>query len=395
MAPVASEGERVKIGIQVQRIARYFLFASLALFASASAWGAIFVVANNNDSGAGSLRGAIASSSAGDMVTFTVTGTITLTSGAIAIPHNLSISGPGADVLQVSGNSSNQIFSVAAGVTTGISGLSLTSGNVGAGGQGGAIYSLGVLTLDGVTISASSAGDSGGGIYNGGTLAISDSTLNGNSVGDVSCAGGGAIRSEGAGSSLIIVNSTITGNTASNCSGGGISFSDGSATIVSSTIDANTAGLSGGNVYKGSAVTALTLRNTIIAAGVTGGGTPANPDLHGAVGGGMTSLGYNLVQTQGDSTGYIASDLANGTDPDLGALASNGGSTETQLAISPAVVDAIPLASCLDSNGSPLATDQRGVARPQNGLCDIGAVELAESLFTASVTGSGTVSASG
>jgi hypothetical protein len=384
-------------GMQAMRRVRQVLFATLALFACASSWAAVFTVTSSADSGAGSLRNTIASTSPGDTVQFASGfATITLTGGVIAVPNGITITGPGANLLVVSGNASNQIFTVASGATVQISGLTLIDASAGAGGQGGAIYNQGTLSLTGMTISGNSAGDSGGGVYNSGALVIRDSTLNGNSVVDGTCAGGGAIRSETAGSSLIIVNSTITGNTAADCSGGGVSFNDGTALVVSSTIDANTAGLSGGNVYKGSAAAALTLRNTIISAGVvTGGGTPTNPDLHGAVGGGLTSLGYNLVQTPGDSTGYVASDLVSGTNPGLSTLANNGGPTETQLPTSPAVIDVIPVASCLDSNDSPLTTDQRGVARPQNGLCDIGSVELVQSAFTVSVSGSGTVSASG
>ena len=40
-----------------------------------------------------------------------------------------------------------------------------------------------------------------------------------------------------------------------------------------------------------------------------------------------------------------------------------------------AAIDQIPVADCVDGDGVPLTTDQRGVARPQNTLCDVGAVE--------------------
>jgi hypothetical protein len=56
-------------------------------------------------------------------------------------------------------------------------------------------------------------------------------------------------------------------------------------------------------------------------------------------------------------------------DPALGALADNGGPTQTMRPLpgSP-VIDAI---ACTDAP----ATDQRGVPRPQFVQCDIGAVE--------------------
>lgn len=98
------------------------------------------------------------------------------------------------------------------------------------------------------------------------------------------------------------------------------------------------------------------------------------PDCAGAV----TDGGYNLSGDDANSCAFSAAqhDLVQ-TDPQLGALADNGGPTLTQLpaADSPAV-DVIPSGAPGCASG---ATDQRGVARPQpaGGLCDIGAVELA------------------
>ena len=56
------------------------------------------------DSGAGSLRQLIASSASGDTISIPLGGTIVLTSGELAITHDLSIIGPGATNLAVSGN---------------------------------------------------------------------------------------------------------------------------------------------------------------------------------------------------------------------------------------------------------------------------------------------------
>ena len=52
------------------------------------------------------------------------------------------------------------------------------------------------------------------------------------------------------------------------------------------------------------------------AASVANNAAPANSDVLGA----FTSLGYNLVQTRGTSTGYVATDLANGANPSLAPL---------------------------------------------------------------------------
>ena len=58
-------------------------------------------------------------------------------------------------------------------------------------------------------------------------------------------------------------------------------------------------------------------------------------------------------------------------DPVLGALANNGGPTQTLLPLTGSpLLDAIPPASC------GAAVDQRGITRPQGTGCDIGAVEV-------------------
>ena len=63
----------------------------------------------------------------------------------------------------------------------------------------------------------------------------------------------------------------------------------------------------------------------------------------------------------------------------LGPLQDNGGPTMTHALLpgSPAI-NQIPVEDCLDADGAPLATDQRGVSRPETGgtLCDVGAFEV-------------------
>src|SRR5437773_8056200 len=72
----------------------------LACFGFASA--ATITVTNNNDNGAGSLRQAISASSPGDTIDFdsSLNGQIiALTSGGLIINKNLTITGPGANLL--------------------------------------------------------------------------------------------------------------------------------------------------------------------------------------------------------------------------------------------------------------------------------------------------------
>ena len=90
--------------------------------------GATLTVTNLNDTGAGSLRQAIADASPGDTIDFAVTGTITLTSGQLTINNDLVISGPGSGDLNISGNNASRVFNVTGGQVT-ISGVTVRDGN--------------------------------------------------------------------------------------------------------------------------------------------------------------------------------------------------------------------------------------------------------------------------
>src|SRR5437868_13955427 len=102
----------------------------LAGFWALPTFAATFTVSSTDDSGAGSLREAIAKATSGDTINFSVTGTIILTTGQLFISQNpLTITGPGASVLTISGNSYSRIFDIGGGVVATISGLTLKNGN--------------------------------------------------------------------------------------------------------------------------------------------------------------------------------------------------------------------------------------------------------------------------
>ncbi|MEO6034017.1 MAG: choice-of-anchor Q domain-containing protein [Verrucomicrobiota bacterium] len=97
-----------------------------------SATAATLTVSNLNDSGAGSFRQALINAAAtNDVIDFApgVAGTITLTSGELAFTKHVTITGPGATNLTISGNNASRVFSVSSGVIT-ISGLRIANGFV-------------------------------------------------------------------------------------------------------------------------------------------------------------------------------------------------------------------------------------------------------------------------
>ncbi len=105
-----------------------------------------------------------------DPVVFATAKTITLGGSDLVILHAMTIVGPGADKLTISGNNQSRIFTVntADGLNT-ISGLTVTGGN-GTGyvfqGLGGAICNVGDLLLVDSAITGSTAAGAGGGFHN-------------------------------------------------------------------------------------------------------------------------------------------------------------------------------------------------------------------------------------
>ena len=152
-----------------------FLFALLcaAIASLQSVHAATITVMNTNDSGAGSLRQALANANDGDTIDFdsSLNGqTITLTSSELLINKSITISGPGANILAVDGNHARRVFHITSGNTVTISGLSITNGN--AGSFGGGIFNdatsggSATLTLSNCTVSGNRAASIGGGICN-------------------------------------------------------------------------------------------------------------------------------------------------------------------------------------------------------------------------------------
>jgi hypothetical protein len=265
-----------------------------------------------------------------------------------------SIVGAGARTTIIDGGGVGNV--VVANNTLGnqVSGVTLRNGGgqgqVG-GGSGGAILVLSgfapaALTLTSSTVTGSH-GTTGGGMASNGTLTIIGSTISGNTA--TSGLGGGIVITGG---TTTLNNTTISGNAATSAAGGqtqggGIYIQGGTLNMTSVTIAGNTASLGRGLYRNPSSNPAVTLSHTLIANAPNAcSGTP----FSGAI---------NLAD---DATCGFAGSPKN---PLLGALANNGGPTDTRAlaAGSPAI----------DAGGTCPATDQRGVAR--RGACDIGSFE--------------------
>ena len=363
-----------------------------------------------------SLREAITEVGDGGVIGFSadLTGTLTLdpARGALAIERNVTIMGPGSDVVTVSAGDASRVFRInpseaAPQTQVHISGLTLSDGLPADSGRGGAVFNAATLTLEACVISGSTATD-GGGIYNAGVLTLVRCTGAGNLA-----TGRGGFLSTAAGSQTTVRGTTINGNAAR--AGGGVAFF-GQADVVNTTLSGNEATEDGGGFYSGAldavvftnctltaneadadangsgngggafvpaGVTSVNLRNTLLAGNADGStsGT-VHPDASGV----FVARQNNLISDTAGATGFGGSDLVlttlGITDVDTvvaPALADNGGPTLTHNLprLSPAINagDNAFVASPL-FDGPPFH-DQRGVdsLRIQRGLVDIGAVE--------------------
>jgi hypothetical protein len=340
----------------------------------------VITVTNTNDSGPGSLRQALADANDGDTINFdpALNGqTILLTTAELAIAKNVTISGPGANLLAVSRDQNApgfRIFHVAPSHTVIIQGITITHGiDV----TGAGIWNdHATLTVNSCAVTGNSATDSkyaGGGILNDGfccgagpgpaTLNVANSTISGNSA---NAGFGGGIMNLGLGfpATLAVSNSTITGNTARDQAGGGgiDTSSDGQAvaTVANSTLSDNFG--YAGIINDGE----LTIGNTVLKAG-------ARPTIIKVGFGHTTSAGYNLSSDNADGLLNGPGDQIN-TDPMLGPLQDNGGPTSTH-----ALLPGSPAIDAGDPKFTPPPYyDQRGPVfwRVRNGRIDVGSFEV-------------------
>ncbi|HZH33901.1 MAG TPA: choice-of-anchor Q domain-containing protein, partial [Pyrinomonadaceae bacterium] len=402
----------------MNKFAKLFLVFCFVFCLAQAAFPATYTVTKIADTNDGtcdadcSLREAIAAAVAtvdDDTIQFSTlfntSQTIVLSGTDLIITNNgiLTINGPGANLLTVSGNNVSRVFTNNTGAVTNINNLRITGGNgassVTTGRGGGAYNSGGTLTLTNVVVTGNTAAN-GGGLNNAGTatlnlinctvsnnsvtgagggmqnfsgnfLNIFGSTFSGN-ISNSTLTGGGAIQANG---TLNIANSTFSGNTAQGGDGGAFYYNGQGLTMNNVTITNNTATTGAGGFHKTTTTLNASIRNTIIAGNR---GVAATPDVAGAI----SSLGNNLIGVVGTSTGWVGSDLLN-RPAFLAPLADNGGPTQTHALLPSSLAinagqNCVVTATCTTANPpTPLTTDQRGAGFPRQvgSAVDIGAFE--------------------
>jgi len=414
------------------RLARLGLALALVTVMSSSTvvptWAAAITVNTLTDEADGScndgdcsLRDAIAIAAPGDTINFGVTGIITLQLGELTLNKQLTISGPGAQNLTLSGNRTSRVFSVNAGVRAIISGVTITQGSAAV---GSGVDNAGALSIIDSTFVGNESSDRGtinntdaldltncafignttrfGGIHNDGAALITACTF----ISNTAETGAGIMNHYG---TLTVSRSTFSNNSATYGSGifnddtgalqvqssafinntccrtgqsyGGGLDNEGAAAVINSTFTGNRATYGGGignfksngilsvinstlagnagNIHKDGGAT-TTLTNTIVANSTAGG------NCYGALAAAST---HNLITDATCTTGFTQ---VTPTQLALGGL--TGAPAYFPLNPGSAAIDTGVNAAC------PLA-DQRGVARPQDGngdsaaICDVGSYE--------------------
>ncbi len=261
-----------------------------------------------------------------------VTGTITLTSALPAISEDLSIEGPGAGTLTISGNHAYQILDFTSSVDQ-ISGLTLADGY----GQNvdNSVYGGGTIAYDSYS----------------GTLTVTNCSFTGNSSGSGYAGGAIATVFDDSSATVNVTNSTFSGNSADNV-GGAI--------------------LSSGK---------LAVSNSIFAGNSAPSGVPPGGGIGNYFGGTITSESNNLFYNNADGdASFTLSTTDVSANPMLAPLGNYGGPTQTMLLLPGSAAICAGSASDVPSGTT---TDQRGFSRTTtytiNGsskVCvDIGAVQ--------------------
>ena len=245
----------------------------------------------------------------------------------------------------------------------------MVDGNVGLNASntlGGGIFNDGNLDISESTV-AQNRGEYGG-IFNWGIARLVKTTV-ANNTGDLG-SGGIANYADGV---LTLINCTISGNSGvgsrSLRQGGGVS-NIATLRILNSTIFGNRGGAyaTGGINHDARAGNGTaTIKNSIVAGNVS----TSSPDCDS-----ITSLTYSLIgNTKGCAVPAGTGNLRD-LNPMLGPLANNGGKTQTHALLPGSVAINAGSPSPVGSGGNSCEkTDQRGVTRPQDGRCDMGAYE--------------------
>ncbi|SDB66993.1 Por secretion system C-terminal sorting domain-containing protein [Flavobacteriaceae bacterium MAR_2010_188] len=275
------------------------------------------VVTNGNDSGEGSLRQEIIDAGAGGTVTFNgAVTTVTISSGDLDIPYDLTITGPATKVT-IDANDTSRIFNITGGTVV-LNNLTITDGTAV---NGGGVYITNANVRMNNCIVSNNVADgattsSGGGIYNdvGGVLTVNNSQVSSNSA---NRAGGGIEDNSGAGLGITLLFVRMVSNTTGSTPGNGGALhitGAGDSNITGAELFNNSASAEGGGFWNGTG-TMIIDSSRLLSNRASGN----NSDQGG---GGIYNNGGNLIVRNNT---IINSNAANGTSGSGGGILNNNG----------------------------------------------------------------------
>ncbi len=333
----------------------------------------------------GTLKYVVANVAADAVVTFApnVHGkTITFTSaggGTLGFSKNVTIWGPGASLVAVSGNDKLRVFANSTStVAITLHGLTIRNGNA-TGSNGGALNNNGIATVTSCVFMNNQAINVGGAINSSRTLTVDGCSFVGNYA-----PSGGTVYQNSNGSATIR-NSLFSANLGP-VNGVGVAASTANitnCTITSPVTDGGTAVMATSNATLRVSHSTL-VGTTGLTVGVLGGSSGTvvlKGNILSAFGSAITpssttvtSLGGNTLDAADPDFTAQPTDavgVALGLDP----LGSYGGLTQTiRLKATSSAIDRVA-GPCTDAQGNAIVTDQRGFARPAGASCDSGAFE--------------------
>jgi uncharacterized repeat protein (TIGR01451 family) len=353
-----SESSRTSAGLRICIASLVVVFSavSVTVVTAQGASAATLSVTNCSDSGPGSLRAEVSTANVGDTISFAPSVTscspILITSGPIALTKNLTITGPGANTLAVSGGGTVEVFTVASSVTAAkISGLTIEKGTTGSGTSGTSESTSIPGNNQTESVGGGGNGGNGGGLSNAGSLTLTNDVFAGNTTGSGGTGGNDTVTNAGSddiisigvggngGSGGGIYNAgtlTLTDDTASgNTTGAG---GNGGTEMVTSTGSNDTLAVGGGNGGSGAGIYnagTMTLTNDTIAGNSTGSAGSGMPDSINASGTGDT---IDLVGSVGDGGGIFNDGSATITNATVSANGANGPNSGGDISFGPGTV---------------------------------------------------------
>ena len=164
---------------QLRSYQHFFPLLILFFTGIGSGFAATITVTNGSNTGAGSLRNAISTATAGDIIVFSGVTTVSLSSGELLINKNLTINGGSGVTITRLSSSAFRIFNIGGGSSVSLNNLTISNGSSDYGG-GFNIDANCSVSFNACVIDNNDATQQGGGLYVNGSVTMTNCTVKNN-----------------------------------------------------------------------------------------------------------------------------------------------------------------------------------------------------------------------